>query len=397
MGALIVSLAEIISFKTQAVERLAAGAPLSVAWTVFLSSLFLGTDLSLVGGLGFLAVFAQALTLAVFLALLFVPALMILSNWAAGDGFSLRFPHREYVEHLRVFFLLWGAMGLLLVLLKVLIPAAVVLVYLGLMGVYTVFSLKTLNYLSLGQALLAFSGGLLTLPLALFATGLLFSLPFFVLLFLLFLAARQVQEFLRQAQRARQHQQYLGTLTINPSDADAHFQLGLICFERKDFEGAKARFEKASEIDTEEPEYQYYLGLVEEEIESFGEAFEHFEKVYYRDPNYKFGELKRELGKVYVNMDHMDEGIRFLDLYLQEHSSDAEARWWLAFAYTKKDDLKEAQHHLSVLIDSEQSFHPFKRKETRKWQHHGRRLLARLAQPSPDVDAKEKQFPGKSV
>lgn len=386
---MITSLIQIFLFRPEAVERLAAGTPLSIAWTVFLASLFCNTDLSL-AGLSFLWVLAEAVARTGFLAFLFVPTLMILSNWAAGDGFSLRFPHKEYVEHVRVFFLLWGTLGLLHALLRVLISSGVLPFSLLLAGVYTLFALKALNYLSLGQALIAFSGGLLALPVALLAAGLLFSLPFFILLFLLFLGARQVREFFRHSQRGRQYQEYLRTLTINPQDADAHFQLGLICFERKNFEQAKTYFEKASDIDPKESEYQFYLGLVEEELSNFGEAFGHFEKVYYHDPNYKFGEVKRELGKVYVSMDHMDEGIKFLSQYLEGRGSDAEARWWLAVAHAKKDNSEEARLQLSILIDPKQSLHSFNRKETRKWQHRGRRLLAQLAQPSAQRPSDEK-------
>ena len=362
-------------------ERLAAQQPLTQSWTLFLGFLFLQALLS-VGEAPALSwvlipVLKQTLGLAVFLALLFVPALVIFSNLAAGEGFNWRVHPRVYRQHVAVLFLLWGAAGLICLVLKQLIPPAFVL-YPVLVAVYTLFALRTLNYLTVAQTLLAFACSLPTLPLALVALNFTLSLPFFLLLFLIFLGARRAMEVLGQGEQATQHQRYLQTLTVNPNDADAHFQIGLIHLEKRDLAKARTSFAQAVEIDPEEVEYHYYLGLVETSLGRFQSAFEQLEKVYHQDPNYKFGELKRELGKIYLSTEHYQEAIRFLTEYLQERSSDAEARYWLACAHLKAEDLEQAVEQLDTLLNADPHLRPFQLREARKWRRSGRKLLSRI-------------------
>ncbi len=358
-------------------ERLAAEQPLTQAWTLFLGFLFLQAFVSLGEAHSLSWVLKQTLGLAVFLALLFVPALVIFSNLAAGEGFNWRVHPRVYRQHIAVLFLLWGAVGMICLAVKQLIPPAFVL-YPVVVAIYTVFALRTLNYLTLGQTLLAFGCSLPTLPLALLALNFTLSLPFFLLLFLIFLGARRALEVLGQGEQAPQHQRYLQTLTVNPSDAEAHFQIGLIHLGKKDLPNARTSFLQAVEIDPEEVEYRYYLGLVETSLREFQSAFGHLEKGYHRDPNYKFGELKRELSKIYLSTEHYQEAILFLTQYLQERNSDAEARYWLACAHLKAEDLEQAVDQLHTLLNADLHLHPFQKREARKWRRSGRKLLSRI-------------------
>src|SRR5262249_57936513 len=54
--------------------------------------------------------------------------------------------------------------------------------------------------------------------------------------------------------------QQLENATLNPRDADAHYQLGLIYQQRRQNSLAQERFLKAIEIDPSEPDAYYQLG-----------------------------------------------------------------------------------------------------------------------------------------
>ena len=158
--------------------------------------------------------------------------------------------------------------------------------------------------------------------------------------------------------------------------------MGLICLEKKDLANALTSFRKAAQIDSEEVEYRYYLGLVETLLGEFQSAFEHLEKVYYQDANYKFGELKRELGKIYFRTQHYQEAIRFLTQYIEHRASDAEARYWLARAYLKAGDTEQAVRELGTLLDPGLHSHSFQKKEARKWRRSGQKLLSYIRSAS---------------
>ena len=62
---------------------------------------------------------------------------------------------------------------------------------------------------------------------------------------------------------ARQYfKRHLQAATINPRDAEAHYQLGLIHLQRRQLEEAAARFARAVEIDPREIDAHYQLGRI---------------------------------------------------------------------------------------------------------------------------------------
>ena len=75
--------------------------------------------------------------------------------------------------------------------------------------------------------------------------------------------ARASFEGLRNRQGFRR---YLESTTLNPRDADAHFQLGLIYRDRRNLAEAETRFRRASEIDPEDADYQFNLGRALREL-----------------------------------------------------------------------------------------------------------------------------------
>ncbi|HEX8424177.1 MAG TPA: tetratricopeptide repeat protein, partial [Pyrinomonadaceae bacterium] len=126
---------------------------------------------------------------------------------------------------------------------------------------WTLIAVREVFRMAWLRALVAVVGGALVMflvsPLIRQLGGLLAS-PF--LLVMLFLLLRGYFGEVMRTQRARaSFRQNLEAATLNPADASAHYNLGLIHLQRKEPAEARSRFERAVEIDPEEVDSHYQL------------------------------------------------------------------------------------------------------------------------------------------
>src|SRR5204862_6278629 len=106
---------------------------------------------------------------------------------------------------------------------------------------------------------IAFLGGVASFFVAPIAEHLfsgIFGSPF--LLFFAFMLLRGYFGGIMGGQRARAaFKQNLESATLNPADASAHYNLGLIHQNRGELDAARERFERAVQIDPEEIDASY--------------------------------------------------------------------------------------------------------------------------------------------
>src|SRR5262249_51085711 len=76
---------------------------------------------------------------------------------------------------------------------------------------------------------------------------------------------------------------HLQATTVNPKDAGANYQLGLILQQRRQYSEAIERFKKAVEIDPTEIDAHYQLGRIAREQGRLQEAIDHFNAVVTQD------------------------------------------------------------------------------------------------------------------
>jgi hypothetical protein len=94
----------------------------------------------------------------------------------------------------------------------------------------------------------------------------------FLLYYLYILFGSQVRG-IGEGMRSGQHfRQQLEMATANPHDADAHYQLGLIYQQRRQYSEATARFERAVAIDPEFADAHMQLGVIAREQGRFDDA-----------------------------------------------------------------------------------------------------------------------------
>jgi hypothetical protein len=332
----------------------------------------------------------------VFVLLIYIPAVIVLSNAIAGDGLGLAISRQEYRGHASAILPLWGILFLIDAPLQYFAPQFLIvgvvgisvgmLVLLPLMVVYTVWGIKELNYLSPARAIAIFILSLLTLPLYYLVNSFLFALPFFILFPLIYWGCLRMRDYASSQANERAFRQNLHTLTLNPQDADAHYQLGLIHLKRGNLEVARRYFESAMKIDSTDADYHYFMGRAYEYQGDWAKALAQYEETYSLNPEYGLGDIFREVGKAYLNTGSVEKGIEFLNFFLTKRDSDPEGRYWLAVAFQRSEKLDQMRMQLRLMLEHAHSSPRFFRKENREWIYKARGLL-RDAGPCQDASA----------
>src|SRR5688572_20629847 len=149
-------------------------------------------------------------------------------------------------------------------------------------GVLMIFALRTVMGAGWGVAAIVISVAWLSLSLGAVVTQYvspwLFS-PFLIIMLVLYFGGSiggEVRGF-GNAMRQRQNlKRFLQNATVNPKDADAHVQLGLIYLQRRQQAKAIEHLRKALEIDENEIDANYEMGKIERLHGNLQEALNHF-------------------------------------------------------------------------------------------------------------------------
>jgi tetratricopeptide (TPR) repeat protein len=328
--------------------------------------------------------FSSVLKATLFILVVYIPSAIILSNAFSGDGLGLSISRQEYRSHASVLLPLWGCIFLIVSPLQYFAPTTRVagyieysipmIVLLLLLIVYTVSAIKHLNYFSVFQAVGVFLLSGVALPVYFFISSFFFGLPLFILIPLVYFGYRWIQDYFGTHGNEQTFRKNLHTLTINPQDADAHYQLGMIHLKRRDATAAKKSFLSALAITSDEPEYHYALGRVYEQDGEWTEALEQYEETYRLNPEFRTGDIIREVGKGYLHAGNIEKGAEFLGFFL-ERRNDPEGRYWLAIAMQKSGHDEQMRVHLAMVLEQARSSPRFFRKGNRQWIYRARNML----------------------
>jgi cytochrome c-type biogenesis protein CcmH/NrfG len=323
----------------------------------------------------------------IFLQIVYIPALIILGNAISGDGFGFSISRQEYRAHSSGLMPLWGALFLLASPLQWLKPSLIsigffefefspgVMIFMILVLAYSVWAIKHLAYLTVGQSLGVIALSWFTLPILFLLLRFIFALPFFILVPLLYLAYQRLRENWARRAGEASFRQNLQALTLNPQDADAHYQLGLIHLKRRNIDSARRDFEEAMKIQPADPDYHYHLGRTHESIGEWQLALDQYEETYRLKPDYGLGDIFREVGKAYLHTGSVEKGREFLEHFLKTRGSDPEGRYWLAIALERLGEKEQMRFQLNMLLEQFRSNPRFFRKGNREWIYRARKQL----------------------
>jgi tetratricopeptide (TPR) repeat protein len=206
------------------------------------------------------------------------------------------------------------------------------------------------------------------------AFAFMFASPFLLLLLIYFLRDK-IDDLLSVRTARRSLKQNLETATLNPADASAHYNLGLLYQQRGEYPQAIQSFQRAAEIDPQETDAYYQLGRIAREQGKLNEAIEQFERVVRQAPNHSQYEIWRETGLVYYDAKQYEDALAMLDKFLAQRPSDAEARYWRGMTLNQLDREAEALQEMQNCIESVRTAPAYKYRTERRWLHQAQNFL----------------------
>lgn len=240
------------------------------------------------------------------------------------------------------------------------------------LGVKDAFRMSTLR--ALGVAIVSCFAALFVAPIAqrLFST--VFGSPF--LLFFLYLLLRGYFSDVLGTHRARAaFKQNLESATLNPADASAHYNLGLIHQNRGELDAARERFERALQIDPEEIDASYQLGRIARQQKKYADAIQHFEQVVARNPSHSQHEIWREVAATYIAAGQFEDARTALAQFLEHRPSDPEGLYLMGRAHAGLGDKREATSLMQACIEAVKTAPAYKYRASKRWLNEAQQFI----------------------
>jgi tetratricopeptide (TPR) repeat protein len=226
---------------------------------------------------------------------------------------------------------------------------------------------KTIAILALSSLSLV---GIVLIPKLLF----LISSPFVIFFLILFL--RNVFGDVFSAQRDRERfRQSLEMATLNPADASAHYNLGLIYEQHAQIEEARICFQRAIEIAPDEVGAYYHLGRIAREQGQPAEAIKYFDSVVTQDPHHSQNEVWREVGLTYFQAGQYDDARDALVRFLEGRPTDAEGHYYYGLALHKLGRAEEAASAMKAVIEFVRTAPAYKYRLEKHWMNEAQSFL----------------------
>lgn len=238
-------------------------------------------------------------------------------------------------------------------------------------------SLKLSLNLSYSRALVALGVSALSLvALPLLSGGLLMlmSSPLLLLLAIL-LVWGYVGNIMAQRRKREEFKRNLEIATLNPADASAHYNLGLIYQQQGQPDEAAECFRKAIEIDPNETDSHYQLGRIARREGRHPDAISHFDDVVRRDDDHSHGEVWREIGGTYLEAGQLDDALAALRQFLERRPWDAEGRYLYGLTLERLGRHEEAVEVMRAIVELVKTAPTYKLRSDRKWMQEAEDFL----------------------
>jgi tetratricopeptide (TPR) repeat protein len=154
---------------------------------------------------------------------------------------------------------------------------------------------------------------------------------------------------------------------INPRDADAQYQLGLIYSQRRNFTAAITHFRKAVEIDPADAGSHFELGRIAREQRQPEEAREHFQQSIAIDDKHSSSEALRELGAVCVELGDAASALKPLELFCHRRPFDPEGQYWFGITLRRLQRETEARQAFEAAIEAVDTAPDHRRRQVAQW------------------------------
>jgi tetratricopeptide (TPR) repeat protein len=196
------------------------------------------------------------------------------------------------------------------------------------------------------------------------------------LLFLLFMLLRGYVSDIMGTQRAKAaFKQNLESATLNPADASAHYNLGLIHQSRGELDAARERFERALQIDDGEIDASYQLGRIARQQKRYADAIQHFEQVVMRDAAHSLYEVWREVAATYIAAGQFEDAKNALEQFLEHRPSDPEGLYLMGRAHAGLGHKREATNLMQACIEAVKTAPAYKYRASKRWLNEAQQFI----------------------
>ncbi len=323
----------------------------------------------------------------IFLGAVFIPACLFAANLLerrSSFGVLLR---RQYAPLASCVFYSWAAAHVIMLIPALLmfdssapgleaVETALRFVPLPYFVFLVTIALKTTIEFSYGRAIGTMALAALSLVALPLLPGLLFLLTSPFLLILVFFLLRGFFGEMISAQRSREEfKQNLEAATLNPADASAHYNLGLIYQQRGQYGEAKESFLRAVEIDPDETDAHYQLGRIAREEGNLAEAIARFDAVVSRASDHSMNEIWREIGRTYFQAGQFEDAKSAFERFLEKRPSDAEGHYRYGITLHRLGRPREAVSEMHACIEAVRTSPAYKYRAEKRWMSEAESFL----------------------
>jgi tetratricopeptide (TPR) repeat protein len=189
----------------------------------------------------------------------------------------------------------------------------------------------------------------------------------FLLIWVFMLMRGEASELGASYSRRQSFRRSLEAATVNPRDAEAHYQLGLIYQQRRQYSEAISRFKRAVEIDARELDAHFQLGRIAREQGRLQDAIEHFGAVVAEDEKHSHSEIWREIGATYADAGMYDDALGALETYVDRRPYDAQGQYYYGETLSNLGRPAEASEAFERAIEAARTAPYYRRREARRW------------------------------
>jgi tetratricopeptide (TPR) repeat protein len=316
------------------------------------------------------------------LSLFYVPVIILLMSFFGGVGNFGLVLRRDYATLAVCTLSAWAAAHLPFAVTGVLLysldigPQIYLLMWVVsgfLFGVLMIFALRTVFGANYATASLVVGIAWLSLTLGMYVFQ--YVSPWLFSPFLLFFAVMhlggsiggEVRGFGNAFRQKQNLKRFLHSATVNPKDADAHVQLGLIYLQRRQESKAVEHFRKAVEIDDKEIDANYELGKIARSNGDLQAALDHFAIVVEQNDKHALSEVWREIGVTYFSAGMLGEARDALEKFANRRSADVEGLYYLGKVLKAQGESERAREIFEQAIQSANASPDFRRRGTKHW------------------------------
>lgn len=312
----------------------------------------------------------------VLLAGLFVPLGIMIVNFLDPRGTLGIVLRKEYLGVLACIVYSWAAANVLMAAPAILLfnsrhelySQALFFAPLPYFGLLAVLAFREGLRVSTARAVVTAFLAIVTVPALLLGTRVLFSfVPFIILIWFVILMRGYLSDILA-AQRARANfRRNLEAATLNPADASAHYNLGLIYQSHGETEDAINSFERAIEIDPDEIDAAYQLAKIKRDQAMYGDAISLFDRVVRYNMDYAQSEVWREIGSTYYGANQLEDAREAFERFLANRPSDAEGKYRYGLTLFRLGRVDDALGQMQGVIETVKTSPAYKYRIERRW------------------------------